>query len=119
MLIRRSVISLVTFAAIVGITAFIIFCKHEHEFTATISYAHFMAKTLQIYVGDNREYPETLGAMIKAETTDTDSSFLRPPFGSMVSYRRPATNAPDDTPILIVTYRKREIVVTKDFTRRP
>jgi hypothetical protein len=100
----------------VATASYVTHLRHVADFTKSISYAHFMAKALEVYVSDHHEYPETLGAI-----TQSDQTWVlpHPPFGASVIYHRPSTNAADTTPILIVTYRGREIVVRKDFTRTP
>lgn len=117
MRIRRTAISFLALAGIIAVTGLFLHAKRAHEFEATISYVHFMMKALQVYVEDHKEYPETLDAMTRTEFLE--SGLPKPPFGSSARYRRPPTNAPNNTPILTVTYRNREIVVTKDFTRTP
>lgn len=95
----------------------VVYGKREHDFTATVSFVHMLNKGLQQYVDDHGNFPSDLNAM--AQDLGWDASSLAAPFGSSLQYRMPSSNASETTPILIVKYRNREIVVTKDFIRTP
>jgi|KBSSwiStaDraftv2_1062776.scaffolds.fasta_scaffold653206_2 hypothetical protein len=117
MRVRTTIVSAASLLVALGVAALVAYAKREHDFIATISYAHYLAKALQVYVQDHAQFPQDLDTLGRDQ--ELDARALAPPFGSSIQYTRPSTNAPDSTPILIVTYRGREIVVTKDFTRRP
>lgn len=104
-------------ALVVAFGCLFIYGKSQHDFTATISYAHFLTKAIEVYVQDHHDYPESLQALCNAE--GGGGNLAQPPFGSSVRYQRPSTNSPDKTPIIVVTFHNRQIVVTKDFTRTP
>jgi hypothetical protein len=117
MRVRTAIVSAAALLVVVAVGAFVAYGKREHDFAATISYAHYMATALQVYVQDHAQFPQDLTALGRDQMLDARA--LAPPFGSSIQYKRPPTNAPDSTPVLIVTHRGREIVVTKDFARRP
>ena len=117
MRLRTIIVSVLAGLGLLAAAAFVAYGKREHDFTATISYAHYLAKALQVYVQDHGQFPKDLDAV--AQDQGLDARALAAPFHSTVQYRMPSADASESTPILVVTYRKREIVVTKDFTRTP
>jgi hypothetical protein len=103
---------------VVGIAAtLLVHLNREHEFIATISFTHRLQLSLRAYVQDHGQFPESLEEMRRDQNLNATS--LSPPFGGFLQYDRPSTNSPASRGVLLVTYRGREIVVTKDFTRRP
>ncbi len=114
---RTSIVSGAVILSLLAVGGMLAYAKRESEFVATISYAHHISVGLQVYVRDHGHFPQDLDDM--ARDVMSDPRALRPPFGSSVQYERPPDLAPDSTRILTVTHRGREIVVTKDFTRRP
>lgn len=115
--VRTIIILGLALAAVLVTAALVVHVKREHEFTAAISYVHWLTKSLQSYVQDHGQFPDSLDELRRDQSLD--SNLLTPPFGSTVQYHRPFTNAPESTPILIMTYANSKVVVTKDFTRRP
>jgi hypothetical protein len=103
-------------ALVAAAIAFGTHLKRKAALTKVISHAHLVAKLLQIYVKDNNGlFPQTLEALTKDPAID--SRFLKPPFGATVSYVRPPPLASDHTEVLVISYRKQRIVITKDFER--
>ena len=86
-LVRWAVAVLLVVVVVVAAGAiFYIQAKRQHEFLATVSYTHLLAKLMEVYVKDHKEYPESLEKMIRSGGLDV--RLLSPGDNRSIEYRR-------------------------------
>ncbi len=114
---RKRLSILIAAILVVALALFVRHARAEAEFTKTISYVHWVTKSLEQRYKDIGEYPESLTVLVTEDNLDLQIlDFLH--HSSEVIYRKPPENAAPSFDMLEARQGKRAILVTKEFERR-
>ena len=97
-------------------TVTVVYAKNEALFAKTITYSHHLRIGLQLYERERSAFPDSIEAMVAEGYASTNTMHMLFP-GTTVSYHKPATNDGPDFEVLVVEYKGRRVVFTKDWTR--
>lgn len=115
---RKRLSILIAGALVIAVALFVRHARAEAQFTKTISYVHFVTKSLEQRYKDTGEYPESLTVLVTEDNLDFQKVLDYLHQSSEVIYRKPPENADSSFDMLEARQGKRRILVSKEFERR-
>jgi hypothetical protein len=97
-------------------TVTVVYAKNEALFAKTVTYSYHLKIGLQFYEREMLAFPDSIEAMVAEGYVNTNTMQMFFP-GTTVSYHKPATTDRPDFEVLVVEYKGRRIVFTKDWNR--